>query len=204
MALTRSHAGQWLIADQTSSLFTQPFEDEQPPDVIIAACQKNLGFSGASLVLMHPRALEHMVLAPGPQTPLDYQLQKAMGNDACTPSLMHYWVLHALLDWAEAQGGLAAIHQKRCQWAEQLYALIDASPFLVNKIPTHRRSMINITFDLTPLVLHREKELDDALHACGCYAFRGHPAYAPGYRLNLYNALAVLDLSALCQVLQQF
>lgn len=204
--LSRAFDSQWLVVDQTSSLMTEPFdENAHYPDLVIAACQKNLGFSGASLVIGHKRVLAELSRNTfGPMSPLDYALQEGMDNDACTPSLMHYWVLSEILNWVEQEGGLSNINKKRVDWANQIYNIIDNSEKFINKVPVSRRSAINITFELQPKYHFLQKKLDTALEQAGCYAFRGHPAYSDGYRLSLYNAVACLDLSPLCQVLVDF
>jgi phosphoserine aminotransferase len=203
--IQRNSMTQWLVVDKTSSLLTAPFDkNEELPDLIIAACQKNLGFSGASLVIAHRRVLTDSQASSLRLPPLDYQLQSHIQNDPCTPSLLHFWTIDAIVDWIQEQGGLQAIDNKRSYWAGKIYQIIDKSPWLINRIPTDHRSTINITFDLTLEAQQRQAELDTALQHVGCYAFRGHPAYAPGYRLSLYNTIACLDLSAVCQVLEDF
>lgn len=205
--LSRAFDNQLLVVDKTSSLLTQPFlsQDGRPPDLIIAACQKNLGFSGASVVIGDKKFLtEAMAPQHLAHTPLDYALQAQMGGDACTPSVMHYWVLAAMLDWVQEQGGLQAIHQKRCYWAQKFYDIIDGSENFENKIPIAQRSMINVTFDLKKKARGLQEKFDQALQQAQCYAFRGHPAYSSGYRLSLYNSVSCLDLSSVCKVLADF
>jgi len=107
----------------------------------------------------------------------------------------------AVVEWLQAQGGVAAIEKLNEQKARILYDLIDASDYYRGVILPEFRGTMNVSFNLATPELE-EKFLKEA-GARGLYALKGHRSVG-GIRASIYNAMPLAGVEALAGFMQEF
>ncbi|MEY3982164.1 MAG: hypothetical protein RLZZ281_1033, partial [Pseudomonadota bacterium] len=65
-----------------------------------------------------------------------------------TPPTYAIYLTGLVLEWIEAQGGVAAMEAKNRQKAEMLYGALDASIFYRTRVAKNARSFMNVPFYL--------------------------------------------------------
>lgn len=129
------------ICDATSAAFAQPLDWEKL-DVTTYSWQKNMGGEAAhGMIIMSPRALEH-IEAYDPPWPLPkiFRLKKGgkvnaaffEGNVINTVSMMCVEDHIDTLEWVKARGGLQMMHDRADENAQILWDWIDRTPWISN------------------------------------------------------------------------
>ena len=187
-----------LIADMSSDIFSKQL-DWNKFDMIYAGAQKNIGPSGATLVIIK-ESLLGKVNRPIP-TMLDYRNHIKDNSLHNTPSTFAIYVCMLTLRWMKAQGGLSVIEKTNQEKAAKLYAAIDTSNLFVGNVAKEDRSLMNVTWVL------KKTELEDAFNNFakenGCIGIKGHRS-VDGFRASLYNAMPMEGVDALIGVMKDF
>ncbi|WP_297096885.1 3-phosphoserine/phosphohydroxythreonine transaminase [uncultured Draconibacterium sp.] len=190
-----------LVADMSSDIFSRPI-DISKYDLIYAGAQKNLGPSGATLVIVKDSALGK-VERPIP-TMLDYTTHINAGSMFNTPSTLPVFACLQTLIWLKENGGVEAMEQKNIEKAKVLYDEIDRNKmFQCTVLAKEDRSLMNVTFVMTPEYAEFEKEFLEFATAKGMLGIKGHRSVG-GFRASIYNAMPVESIQALVDAMQEF
>lgn len=187
-----------LICDMSSDILSRDM-DFSKFDLIYAGAQKNMGTSGATLVLIK----EDILGKVDRQIPsmLDYQLQISKNSLFNTPSVLSIYVSMLTLRWIKEQGGIKAIEVKNKEKAELLYSEIDKNPAFKGVVAKEDRSLMNVVFKLKDE--SRQKDFDKACEESGIIGIKGHRSVG-GYRASLYNALPLNSVKNLVEIMSWF
>ncbi|WP_321371457.1 3-phosphoserine/phosphohydroxythreonine transaminase [uncultured Draconibacterium sp.] len=190
-----------LVADMSSDIFSRPI-DVSKYDLIYAGAQKNLGPSGATLVIVKDAALGK-VERPIP-TMLDYTTHINAGSMFNTPSTLPVFACLQTLIWLKENGGVEAMEQKNIEKAKVLYDEIDRNKLFQCTVTAEEdRSLMNVTFVMTPEYAELEKEFLEFATAKGMLGIKGHRSVG-GFRASIYNAMPVESIQALVDAMQEF
>ena len=190
-----------LVADMSSDIFSRPI-DISKYDLIYAGAQKNLGPSGATLVIVKDAALGKVERAI--PTMLDYTTHIKAGSMFNTPSTLPVFACLQTLIWLKENGGVEAIEQKNIEKAKVLYDEIDRNKLFQCTVTAEEdRSLMNVTFIMTPEYAEFEKEFLEFATAKGMLGIKGHRSVG-GFRASIYNAMPVESIQALVDAMQEF
>ena len=190
-----------LVADMSSDIFSRPI-DISKYDLIYAGAQKNLGPSGATLVIVKDAALGKVERAI--PTMLDYTTHIKAGSMFNTPSTLPVFACLQTLIWLKENGGVEAIEQKNIEKAKVLYDEIDRNKLFQCTVTAEEdRSLMNVTFVMTPEYAEFEKEFMEFATAKGMLGIKGHRSVG-GFRASIYNAMPVESIQALVDAMQEF
>jgi phosphoserine aminotransferase len=190
-----------LVADMSSDVFSRPV-DVSKYNLIYAGAQKNLGPSGATLVIVKNEALGK-VNRPIP-TMLDYKVHIDQDSMFNTPSTLAVFGCLQTLKWLKNIGGVEAIEQINIEKANILYGELDRNKMFVPTVPNPEdRSRMNVTFIMSPDYVDLEKSFLDFATSKGMVGLKGHRSVG-GFRASLYNAMPVESVKALVETMQDF
>ncbi len=190
-----------LVCDMSSDIFSRPI-DISKYDMIYAGAQKNLGPSGATLVIVKDSALGK-VERPIP-TMLDYRVHIKDGSMFNTPSTLAVFGCLQTLIWLKEQGGVEGIEKVNIAKANLLYGEIDRNSLFKATVPNPKdRSRMNVTFVMTEGNEEFEKEFGAFAKSKGLVGLEGHRSVG-GFRASLYNALPLESVQALVDVMKEF
>ena len=190
-----------MVADMSSDILSRPM-DVSKYDLIYAGAQKNLGPSGATLVIIKNEALGKGT-RPIP-TILDYKIH--IDNDSMfnTPSTVAVFGCLQTLRWLKENGGLDAMEKKNIEKAKVLYDEIDRNKMFQSTVPIiEDRSRMNVCFVMTPEYVELEKDFETFAASQGMIGLKGHRSVG-GFRASIYNAMPVESVKALVQTMQEF
>ena len=190
-----------LIADMSSDIFSRPV-DVAKYDLIYAGAQKNLGPSGATLVIVKDEALGKIDrLIP---TMLDYRIHIQNESMFNTPATLPVYASLMTLRWLKELGGVEAIEKINIEKAGLLYDEIDRNKLFQSTVPDKAdRSLMNVTFVMAPEFAELEKEFLDFATSKGMIGIKGHRSVG-GFRASIYNAMPVDGVKALVGAMQEF
>jgi len=190
-----------LVADMSSDIFSRPI-DVAKYDLIYAGAQKNLGPSGATLVIVKDAALGK-VERPIP-TMLDYRTHIKSGSMFNTPATLPVFSALQTLRWLKELGGVEAIEKTNIEKAAILYDEIDRNKLFECTVPNKEdRSLMNVTFVMAPEFADLEKEFLEFATSKGMVGVKGHRSVG-GFRASIYNAMPIESVKALAEVMQEF
>ena len=190
-----------LVADMSSDIFSQPI-DVSKYDLIYAGAQKNLGPSGATLVIVKDAALGKFE-RPIP-TMLDYRTHIKSGSMFNTPSTLPVFAALQTLRWLKELGGVEAITKVNIEKAALLYDEIDRNKLFECTVPNKEdRSVMNVTFVMAAEFAELEKEFLEFATAKGMVGIKGHRSVG-GFRASIYNAMPLDSVKALIATMQEF
>lgn len=190
-----------LVADMSSDIFSRPV-DVSKYDLIYAGAQKNLGPAGATLVIVKDSALGHVdrVLP----TMLDYRTHIKKESMFNTPPVLPVFACLQTLRYYKEQGGVKEMERRDLEKAAMLYEAIDSSRMFEGTVTDpESRSIMNVTFIMTPEYKELEKEFNDFCAARGIVGIKGHRSVG-GFRASLYNALPLESVKALVDAMNDF
>lgn len=190
-----------MVADMSSDIFSRPI-DVSKYDLIYAGAQKNLGPSGATIVIVKNEALGKVSrVIP---TMLDYKIHIDSESMFNTPSTLAVFGCLQTLIWLKDQGGVEAIEKVNAKKAETLYGEIDRNKMFMSTVPDPTdRSRMNVTFVMTPEFVELEKEFNDFAKSRGMIGLPGHRSVG-GFRASTYNAMSLEGVQALVDVMKEF
>lgn len=189
-----------LICDMSSDMFSREL-DYSKFDMIYAGAQKNIGPSGATMVVIKKSMLER--INSNLLTMMSYKVHVEKESMFNTPPVLPVFVINETLKWIKNDGGLAAIEERNNHKAKLIYDMIDENPNFYKGTVTNPedRSIMNITFNLPT------EELEDkfvkeatAKHLDG---LKGHRSVG-GIRASIYNACPVESCQALVDFMKDF
>lgn len=190
-----------LVADMSSDIFSRPI-DVAKYDLIYAGAQKNLGPSGATLVIVKDEVLGKA----GRQIPtmLDYQIHIKNDSMFNTPSTVAVFACLQTLKWLKGNGGVEAMEKVNIEKADLIYSELDRNPMFVPTVPAPEdRSRMNITFVMAPGYEELEKEFLAFATSKGMVGLKGHRSVG-GFRASTYNALPLESAQALVDAMKEF
>jgi phosphoserine aminotransferase len=190
-----------LVADMSSDIFSRPM-DVSKYNLIYAGAQKNLGPSGATLVIVKDDVLGK-VERPIP-TILDYKIHIDNGSMFNTPSTLAVFGCLQTLRWLKNNGGLEAMQKTNVAKAKVLYDELDRNKLFQANIPNPEdRSLMNVTFVMAPEYAEYEKAYLDFATEKGMVGIKGHRSVG-GFRASIYNAMPIESVQALVESMQEF
>jgi len=190
-----------LVADMSSDIFSRPV-DVSKYDLIYAGAQKNLGPSGATLVIVRDEALGKT----GRKIPtmLDYQVHIKDGSMFNTPATLPVFACLQTLIWLKEVGGVAEMEKINIAKAAVIYDELDRNKIFIPTVPASEdRSRMNVTFVMAPGYESLEKEFLDLATSRGMVGLKGHRSVG-GFRASIYNALPIESVQALVDVMTEF
>ncbi len=187
-----------MVGDMSSDIFSRVL-DFNRFDMIYAGAQKNMGPSGATLVVVKESLLGR-VKRPIP-TMLDYRSHIKDGSLHNTPCTFAIYVCMLTLRWLKAQGGVAAIEKYNEEKAARLYAEIDRNPLLQAVVSGEDRSRMNVCWVLKDAA--HDEAFSNLAKEAGCIGIKGHRSVG-GFRASIYNAMPMEGIDTLVEVMQSF
>jgi phosphoserine aminotransferase len=190
-----------LVADMSSDIFSRPL-DVSKYAIIYAGAQKNLGPSGATLVIVKDSALGNVERTI--PTILSYKTHIDNGSMFNTPSTLAVYGCLQTLIWLKDNGGVEEIEKKNIVKADALYAELDRNRLFVPTVPDPAdRSRMNVTFVMAPEYTELEKDFLDFATNRGMVGIKGHRSVG-GFRASIYNAMPLESVQALIAAMQDF
>lgn len=188
-----------LVADMSSDILSRVF-DVSKFGLIYAGAQKNIGPSGATLVIIRKDLLDR---APkNITTLLRYQTQLKEPSLYNTPCTFAIYMIALVTDWLIENGGIPAMEKLNNLKAEKLYYAIDNSNGFYS-CPNERdfRSKMNVVFRLPSeeleVLFAKEAEKE------GLTGLKGHRSVG-GMRASIYNAMPMEGVYALIDFMKKF
>lgn len=189
-----------LICDMSSDMFSREL-DYSKFDMIYAGAQKNIGPSGATMVVIKKSMLERV--NSNLLTMMSYKVHVEKESMFNTPPVLPVFVINETLKWIKNDGGLAAIEDRNNHKAKLIYDMIDENPNFYKGTVTNPedRSIMNVTFNLPSAELE-DKFVKEATakHLDG---LKGHRSVG-GIRASIYNACPVESCQALVDFMKEF
>ncbi|HAH24836.1 MAG TPA: 3-phosphoserine/phosphohydroxythreonine transaminase [Prolixibacteraceae bacterium] len=190
-----------MVCDMSSDIFSRVI-DVSKYALIYAGAQKNLGPSGATLVIVKNDILGKVERAI--PTMLDYRTHIKGESMFNTPATVPVFGCLQTLRWMKTQGGVAGIEKANIAKAELLYGELDRNKMFQPTVPNPAdRSRMNITFVMTEAYISFEKEFDAFAESRGMIGLKGHRSVG-GFRASTYNALPLESVQALVDVMKEF
>ncbi|MDE6136625.1 MAG: 3-phosphoserine/phosphohydroxythreonine transaminase [Muribaculaceae bacterium] len=189
-----------LIADMSSDIFSRPV-DVARYDAIYAGAQKNLAPAGVTLVIVKDEALGRAE-RPIP-TMLDYRTHVKKGSMFNTPPVLPIYTALQTLRYYKQIGGIHELQSRAELKAAKLYEAIDNSEMFEGTARIADRSLMNVTFVMTPPYRELEKDFIDFCAARNIVGIKGHRSVG-GFRASLYNALPMESVLALVEAMNDF
>ena len=189
-----------LVADMSSDILSRSINVERF-GLIFAGAQKNLGPSGVTIVIVR-RDLAERANRNLP-TMLQYRTHINDRSLHNTPPTFAVYVIGLVMEWAEAQGGVAAIEKKNEAKAKMLYDAIDSSGFYSCPVEKESRSRMNVVFRIAGGNESLEKKFTQEAAVAGLVGLPGHRSVG-GMRVSLYNAVTIEAVEALVSFLREF
>jgi phosphoserine aminotransferase len=190
-----------MVADMSSDIFSRPM-DVSKYDLIYGGAQKNLGPSGATIVIVKNEAL-----GKGTRqipTILDYKIHIDNESMFNTPATVSVFGCLQTLRWLKSNGGLEAMEKANIEKAKVLYDEIDRNKMFQSTVPNKEdRSRMNVCFVMTPEYAQYEKEFDTFATSQGMIGLKGHRSVG-GFRASIYNAMPLDSVKALVKTMQEF
>lgn len=190
-----------LIADMSSDIFSRPI-DVSRYDAIYAGAQKNLAPAGVTLVIVRTDALGRVDRAI--PTMLDYRTHVKKGSMFNTPPVLPIFSALQTLRYYKQLGGIAELERRDLEKAAVLYGAIDDSKMFTGTVTDPAdRSIMNVTFVMTPEYKELESAFVEFCAARGIVGIKGHRSVG-GFRASLYNALPLESVKVLVEAMHDF
>jgi phosphoserine aminotransferase len=190
-----------LVADMSSDIASRPV-DVKKFGMIFAGAQKNLGPSGATVVIIRKDLAERA--DKNLPTILQYRTHIKEKSLYHTPPTFAIYIIGLLMEWIEAEGGISAIEKRNEAKAKLLYDAIDSSNgYYVCPVERAARSRMNVVFRVAGGDEAKEKKFGKDAEAAGIVGTPGHRSVG-GMRVSLYNAVAPEAVQALVGFMREF
>jgi phosphoserine aminotransferase len=190
-----------LVADMSSDIASRRI-DVNRFGLIFAGAQKNLGPSGATVVIVRKDLAERA--DKNLPTVLQYRTHIKEKSLYHTPPTFAVYVVGLVLGWIEAAGGVAAIEMRNDAKAKLLYDTIETSAgFYRCPVEKSSRSKMNVVFRVGGADENLEKQFAKEAAAAGMVGTPGHRSVG-GIRVSLYNAVTLEAVEALTGFMREF
>ncbi|MBX9736840.1 MAG: 3-phosphoserine/phosphohydroxythreonine transaminase [Phycisphaerales bacterium] len=198
--LPASPPGIPLVCDMCSDIYSRP-TDISKFGLIYASAQKNLGTTGATIVIVRDDLIERA--DPALPRMLQYRTFAKDVSMPNTPPAFAIYTVGLMAKWIKAQGGLPALHARNLEKAQLVYDALDAtSDFWIAHARKEDRSLMNIVFRARAGEALDQRFTAEA-KAHGMDGLAGHRA-AGGMRASTYNAFPKAGCEALAQFIKDF
>ena len=188
-----------LVCDMSSEILSRRV-NVADYGVIYAGAQKNIGPSGATIVIIREDLLERCSdRVPDVWNYRSHVNRQGMYN---TPATYPIYISGLVFRWLQSQGGVGQMETINTLKARTLYDAIDGSGgFYINNVHPGARSKMNVIFTTG------KKELDQlfvqesttrGLRLLGGYKSLG------GMRASIYNAMPLQGVEALIEFMKEF
>jgi phosphoserine aminotransferase len=183
----------------SSDIMSRSF-DPAPFGLIYAGAQKNIGPSGATMVIIRKDMLERTPKKlPSMLKYTTFAEKNSMYN---TPPCFAIYTVSLVLKWLEETiGGLGEMEKINKAKGEIIYGCLDQSEFYRGTAEKESRSLMNVTFRLPSEDLEK-KFVSKALDA-GFGGLKGHRSVG-GCRASIYNATGIDAVRALVDFMGDF
>jgi phosphoserine aminotransferase len=190
-----------LVADMSSDIASQPI-DVKKFGLIFAGAQKNLGPSGATVVIVRKDLAERA--DKNLPTLLQYRTHIKERSLYHTPPTFAIYIIGLVMEWIESEGGITAIQKRNKAKAKLLYDTIDSSGgYYVCPVEKSSRSRMNVVFRVAAGDEAKEKKFSKEAEAAGIVGTPGHRSVG-GMRVSLYNAVTPEAVQALTTFMREF
>jgi phosphoserine aminotransferase len=189
-----------LVADMSSDILSRQMNVRQF-GAIFAGAQKNLGQSGATVVIIRKDLAERA----DPKLPslLQYRTEIKEHSLFHTPPTFAVYVLGLMLEWLEGEGGAGALERRNEAKAKLLYEAIDSSSLYKCPVDQESRSRMNVVFRLGDGDEELESRFAKEAATEGIVGIVGHRSVG-GMRVSLYNAVTIESVEALVGFMKHF
>jgi phosphoserine aminotransferase len=189
-----------LVADMSSDIASKPIDVKQF-GLIFAGAQKNLGPSGATVVIIRrdlaERANDKIAKI------LQYRTEIKEKSLYHTPSTYAIYTMGLVLEWVEAEGGLTAVERRNGAKAKLLCEAIDGSGFYNCPVERESRSKMNVVFRVAGGDEAVEAKFVTEAEAAMIAGVKGHRLVG-GMRASIYNAVTLEAVEALVAFMREF
>jgi phosphoserine aminotransferase len=190
-----------LTADMSSDIASRPV-DVKRFGLIFAGAQKNLGPSGATVVIVRKDLAERA--DKNLPTLLQYRTHIKEKSLYHTPPTFAIYIIGLVLEWIESLGGVTGIEKRNDAKAKLLYDTIDSSGgFYSCPVVKMDRSKMNVVFRVADGDEAIEKYFGAEAAAQGLVGTPGHRSVG-GMRVSLYNAVELSAVEALVSFMREF
>lgn len=190
-----------LVADMSSDIASRPI-DVKKYGMIFAGAQKNLGPSGATVVILRKDLAERA--DKNVPTILQYRTHLKDKSLYHTPPTFAIYIIGLVMEWIDAEGGIAGIEKLNNSKAKLLYDTIEASNgFYRCPVENASRSKMNVVFRVAGGDESIEKQFGKEAAAAGLVGTPGHRSVG-GMRVSLYNAVTLQAVEALTSFMREF
>ncbi|MBU8848363.1 MAG: 3-phosphoserine/phosphohydroxythreonine transaminase [Desulfobacterales bacterium] len=188
-----------IVCDMSSDIFSRPLDMEKF-GLIYAGAQKNLGPSGACMVIIRQDMLDMAKEAlPSMLKYSTYASKNSMYN---TPPCFGVYTIDLVLKWIEEEmGGLEKMEEYNIKKAGLLYDFIDSGSFYRTTAQKDSKSLMNVTFRLPDEELEKLFVVKATENGLG--GLKGHRSVG-GCRASIYNATTMEGINALVQFMESF
>ena len=189
-----------IVADMSSDIASRPI-DVSKFAMIFAGAQKNLGPSGATLVIIRKDLAERA--DKNLPTLLQYRTQIKEKSLYHTPPTFAIYIIGLVLEWIESVGGIRGIAQRNDAKAKLLYDVLDSGAFYTCPVEKSSRSKMNVVFRVGGGNEALEKDFAKQAVAASLAGTVGHRSVG-GMRVSLYNAVTLEAVEALTSFMREF
>lgn len=189
-----------LVADMSSDIAARKMDVRQF-GLIFAGAQKNLGPSGATIVIIRRDLAERA--SDKVAKVLTYRTHIKEKSLYHTPPTFAIYIVGLMLEWIDGEGGIAAIEKRNDAKAKLLYEAIDASGYYRCPVEKNSRSKMNAIFRVAGGDEAIESKFAKEAQAAGLAGVKGHRSVG-GMRISLYNAVTLDAVEALVSFMREF
>jgi phosphoserine aminotransferase len=189
-----------IVADMSSDIASRPI-DVNKFGVIYAGAQKNLGPSGATVVIIRKDLAERA--DKNLPTLLQYRTQIKEKSLYHTPPTFAIYIVGLVLEWLENLGGISIMAQRNETKSKLLYDALDAGEFYSCPVEKNSRSKMNVVFRVAAGNEAVEKEFAKQAESSGLVGTLGHRSVG-GMRVSLYNAVTLDAVNSLTAFMSEF
>lgn len=189
-----------LVADMSSDILSRQIDVSQF-GLIFAGAQKNIGPAGVTIVIMRPELAERA--SKSQPTMLQYRTHIKSRSRFNTPPTFGIYMIGLVMDWLEAEGGIAAIERRNEAQAKLLYQTIDAGDFYTCPVTEKDRSRMNVVIRIQAGHEALEQKFIEEAAAAGLHSLKGHRSMG-GIRASIYNAQPDQAVTALVDFMTSF
>ena len=188
-----------LVCDMSSDMFSREL-DYSKFDLIYAGAQKNIGPSGATMVIVKKSFLE--TAKDDIMTMFSYKTHADKDSMFNTPPVLPVFVINETFKWI-LDNGLSKVEEVNNRKAKKLYDMIDDNSDFYKGTVTDKidRSIMNVTFNLNNEEL--EKQFIEEASSKNLNGLKGHRSVG-GIRASIYNAFPEDGVDALIEFMKEF
>ncbi len=188
-----------LICDMSSEILSRKI-NVSDFGVIYAGAQKNIGPSGATIVIIREDLLDRCSdRIPDVWNYKAHVEKQGMYN---TPATYPIYISGLVFRWLQSQGGVSQMETINTLKAKTLYDAIDSSGgFYINHVHPGARSKMNVIF--TTGDAHLDELFAQESTTRGLQLLRGYKSMG-GMRASIYNAMPLQGVEALIEFMKEF